>query len=135
MITNISMDIRQIEILFNISNWARRSCFMKKGDPKSHDSVPISRKKHKKFIDISAEVGSGAFFALSRSRARSQNTNAKAGRKNSPKKAKATSAKEKSECAFFLPFHRGSPVPELKAARQGESIRVLIKMYSTACYI
>jgi hypothetical protein len=43
-------------------------------------------------------------------------------KKESAKKAKALSAKEKKgEFALFPLSHTGSPVPEPKAARQGES--------------
>jgi hypothetical protein len=58
-------------------------------------------------------MGAGAFFALSRSRARSEKKARKREEKRARKKAKAPSAKEKKrEFALF---------PQPKAARQGES--------------
>jgi hypothetical protein len=49
-------------------------------------------------------VGAGAFFALSRSRARSEKKSAKAGRKKSAKKSKSAERerKKKANSRFFL---------------------------------
>ncbi len=55
------------------------------------------------YVQIS-EMGAGAFFALSRLRARREKKSLKARRKKSAKKAKAPSAKEKKrEFALFMP--------------------------------
>ncbi len=86
---------------------------------------------------IRSEVGAGAFFALSRSRARGEKRARKreekrarkkrkrrARKKKSAKKAKAPSAKEKKrEFALFAQPKSGNPVSEPKAAGQGEKLR------------
>ncbi len=66
------------------------------------------------------EVGAGAFFALLRSRARSQKKSAKARRKKSAKKSKSAERERKKAqiCAFSSP-HSENPASEPKAARQG----------------
>jgi hypothetical protein len=63
-------------------------------------------------------VGTSAFFALLRSRARSQKEHDNA-KKKSAKKAKVLSEKEKARICAFSPTHRGNPVSEPKTARQG----------------
>ncbi len=70
------------------------------------------------YICVNTEVSAGAFFALSRSRARSLKKSAKA-RQNKGAKAKAPSAKEKARIRFFLLPHL-KPIPEPKAALHGE---------------
>jgi hypothetical protein len=69
-----------------------------------------------------AEVGAGAFFALSHSRARSQKNSAKARRKKIVKKVKALKHEGKKLRIFaFSSPHRENPVSEPTASRQGES--------------
>ncbi len=77
-------------------------------------------------------MGAGAFFALSRFRAREREAKKRARKreeKRARKKAKAPSAKEKKrEFALFPQPLSGNPVSEPKAARQGGKARVLSEM-------
>jgi hypothetical protein len=70
------------------------------------------------------EVGAGAFFALSRWRARSEKKSAKARRKKSAKKSEsAERERKKARIRAFSSTQSGNPVSEPKAARQGEKQR------------
>ncbi len=76
-----------------------------------------------------AEVGAGAFFALSRSRARNEKKSAKARRKKSAKKSESAERERKeARIRAFSSTHSGNPVSEPKAARQGGKARVLSEM-------
>jgi hypothetical protein len=74
------------------------------------------------------EVGAGAFFALSRSRARSQKKSAKARRKKSAKKSESAERERKKAVLFPLKlveqlpgFQSNSPVMKAPASLQGIS--------------
>ncbi len=74
-------------------------------------------------------MGAGAFFALSRSRARSEKKSAKARRKKSAKKSEsAERERKKARIRAFSSTHSGNPVSEPKAARQGGKARGLSEM-------
>jgi hypothetical protein len=78
-------------------------------------------------------VGAGAFFALSRSRARSEKKSAKARRKKSAKKAKAPSAKEKSANSRFFLNQKWKSGFRAQSGSAGGKAKVLSEMYSSVC--
>ena len=76
-------------------------------------------------------MGAGAFFALSRFRAREREAKKEresAKKKEREKKRKRRARKKKARIRAFSSTQSGNPVSEPKAARQGGKARVLSEM-------
>ncbi len=81
-----------------------------------------------------SEVGAGAFFALSRSRARSENKSAKARRKKSAKKSESAEreSKKSANSRFFLnPKWKSGFRAQSRSA--GGKAKVLREMFRSVC--
>jgi hypothetical protein len=79
-----------------------------------------------------SEVGAGAFFALSRSQARSKKER-KSAKKKSAKKAKVPSAKEKSANSRFILNPKWKSGFRAQSRSAGGKAKVLNEMYSSVC--